>query len=163
MIRIPHSLHQAVASDLKRAHAFAFERVGFLFAAQGTTPNGQVLLAKEYMSISDDLYLDMPSVGAAISGEAIRQALQRALRLGASAFHIHAHEGTGIPFPSRVDQQGYAKMIPSFSAIMPTVPHGAIILSDDNALGLTWLPGASQPTTMPIRIIGFPFGFWSSP
>jgi hypothetical protein len=52
--------------------------------------------------------------------------------------HEHAHKGK--PGPSRVDLNCWRELIPNFWHVRPELPNGGLILSDDNAMGLVWVP-----------------------
>ena len=54
------------------------------------------MLARDYRPVADDDYLPDPSVCAMMGPEAIRKALQWALRDRVTLFHIHTHGGRGI-------------------------------------------------------------------
>ena len=53
-LRIPKMLHDEMLVDLRRPHAFAFERVGFMYCKQSSLRNGRLLLAYKYRPIEDE-------------------------------------------------------------------------------------------------------------
>ena len=91
MIRITAGLHQQIIADLRRPHAFAAERVGFVFAAKGTGQAQRLVLCKRYAPVADEHYVDMRDVGAAINSEGLRVARQESLETQDGIFHAHMH------------------------------------------------------------------------
>jgi hypothetical protein len=143
-----HLLHQ-VRADLRRRHAFAAERVGFLFAGVAWSESGIVLLCRDYMPVADEDYVDDPRVGAMMGESAIRKALQHAMQTRSAALHVHEHGHRGRPGFSGIDIRENAKFVPDFFKVAPFVPHGALVLSQDSAAGQFWerRSGAASPIT----------------
>lgn len=151
-IKITASLLSGIHQDLGRQHAFAHERVGFLTCGIiGDRASGLTLLAREYRPVADEDYLRDHSVGAMIGPDAMRKGLQMAYRARSALFHIHSHGGRGVPQFSSVDTRESQKFVPSFFNVVPQMPHGAIVLSGNSALGLLWL----APDRAPVAIAGF--------
>jgi hypothetical protein len=156
-----------VRRDLHRPHRFAAERVGFLVCRAGRlVDGGLVILAAGYDPVSDEHYVDDPSVGAMMGPAAIRKALERAYNGGAedlSLFHVHMHGHCGRTGFSEVDDRESRRFVPDFFNVAPAMPHGAIVLSLDQAVGLCW-PG---PGAMPVPIdrfasVGAPLQIWGT-
>lgn len=145
IFRAPSPLLHAVRNDLHRAHPFAAERVGFLSCRTAATDDGLLVIAASYHPVADEDYIDDLSVGAMMGPAAIRKALQISLTSGASMFHIHMHEHRGLPRFSPTDLRENAKFVPDFFNVSPRVPHGAIVLSYDEMIGLCWLSKQSRP------------------
>ena len=160
MIRLTHALHQQMMVDLQRPHPFALERVGFLFGALGTGESGQFVLAKRYSPVADEHYVDAPDVGAMINDQAIRAAREQSLCSGDGVFHVHLHHSRGVPRFSRIDLDGYRVMVPAFRPMAAKAPHGALLLSLDNATGLVIWPSEEAMRPSPVRLVGFPMGVW---
>ena len=137
--RISRSLLETIRRDLRRPHAFAFERVGFISAGLSGAGNDVLVLAQEYRAVRDEDYLPDQSVGAMIGPEAIRVALQWALGTGLGVFHVHKHEGRGVPRFSGVDLRENQRFVPDFFKVAPQSIHGAILLSDTAACGQVWI------------------------
>lgn len=143
---------QKIRADLKRPHAFAAERVGFIACNVSQLPeNGLIILAKEYHSVADEDYLNDWSVGAMMGSAAIRKALQVAYSANMSMFHVHVHEHLGCPRFSRTDIRESEKFIPDFWNVQPELPHGTLLLSHNSAIGLCWIP--DKPSIVPITDI----------
>lgn len=165
MFRARSDLLETVRGDLERPHAFAAERVGFLLCRAGRlTGDGLLVLAASYDPVADEDYIDDPSVGALMGPAAIRKALQRAYNgSGAdiSIFHVHMHDHRGLPGFSRVDLTESMKFVPDFFNAAGSMPHGAIVLSRDRAVGLCWRRRGEKP--MPIDrfvSVGAPVEMW---
>jgi hypothetical protein len=102
-------------------------------------------------------------VGARFSSGALRSALEIAISKEVGIFHVHLHDHPGIPRPSSVDRREWAKFIPCFWNVQPTLPHGALILSSDRIVGWCWYPGRPQPIAMSrFTVVGSRLIFWEA-
>ena len=144
------SLLAAIRADLRRPHAFAHERVGFISAGLAAAHDDLIILAREYRPVRDDEYLPDPSVGAMISAEAIRSARQWAMNERVAIFHVHTHGGRGVPGFSVVDIRENARFVPNFVSVAPHAVHGAVVLSDTAAFGQVWLDRKSPQPSSPV-------------
>jgi hypothetical protein len=152
-LRITQELISTIRSDLRRPHPFAAERVGF---AVGVTENAgaahRLILLNAYTPVSEDHYLDDPSVGARISGAAIRNSMQLAMTENRCVFHVHMHDHRGRPSFSRVDLRDTPRIVQSLCAAQPLQAHGALLLSSDTVTAAVWLPG-SDTASFPGKVI----------
>lgn len=139
MLKTTSRFLDAVRRDLRRPHAFAGERVGFITTKVARAKERLVLFAQHYHPVADRDYLDDPSVGAMMSADAIRKALDLALLQPLSVFHIHLHDHKGRTGFSTVDRREQLKYVPDFFKVRPTLPHGALVLSADSVHGRAWL------------------------
>jgi hypothetical protein len=159
--KIMSALLSTVRVDLRRPHAFAHERVGFIACGLAAARDELLILARQYQHVRDDEYLPDPSVGAMMSADAIRRARQWAMDEGAAIFHVHTHGGRGIPGFSGVDTRENAKFVPNFCSVAPQCVHGAIVLSDTAAFGQVWLDRKSpQPFIAAFSEVGMPIRNW---
>ncbi|MDB5388768.1 MAG: hypothetical protein JWM11_4414 [Planctomycetaceae bacterium] len=159
--KITERLRTLIQDDLRRPHRFAAERVGFIACRCGEDSTGLVVVAHDYLPVADEHYLRDNTVGAMMSADAIRGALQHSLTNKVSIFHVHDHGGMGIPGPSRTDTREWANFVPNFWNIQPELPHGALILSDDSALGYCWIPRGDQPVLIDrFTIVGSRLRWW---
>lgn len=156
--KIVRDLLEEVRLDLERPHEFAAERVGFLSCRAGNLPDGgMILLAHSYHPVSDEDYLDDPSVGAMMGPGAIRKAMEYAYNNPVGMFHVHMHDHGGVPAFSRIDRSESRKFVPDFWHVRPKMPHGAIVLSRDSAVGRCWIPGSSRTVAIDkITVVGAP-------
>jgi hypothetical protein len=167
IFRATNDLFTVVRRDLHRPHPFAAERVGFLVCRAGRVAgDGLVILAAGYDAVGDEDYLDDPRVGAMMGPAAIRKALQRAYNAGAedcSVFHVHMHAHLGPTGFSEVDDRECRKFVPDFFNVAPEMPHGAIVLSLDQAVGLCWT--TPEAVLVPINrftSVGAPLRVWGN-
>src|SRR3546814_878217 len=146
-MRISDWSSDVCSSDLlRRRHAFAYERVGWISAGVSRIGDGSLfLLAQDYHPVEDADYIDDPSVGAMMGSKAIRKALQRSYQSRTAALHVHMHEHRGRPGFSGTDIRENAKFVPDFFNVAAHVPHGAIVLSADNIAGDLWLARGQGP------------------
>jgi len=159
--KITGALLTTIRIDLRRPHAFAHERVGFIAAGLAASHDELLILAREYRPVRDDEYLQDPSVGAMMSAGAIRRARQWAMDDRVAVFHVHTHGGRGIPGFSGVDVRENAKFVPNFVSVAPHAVHGAIVLSDTAAFGQVWLDrDASQTFVNRFTETGMPIRTW---
>jgi hypothetical protein len=146
IFRITEELVRSVMEDLRRRHAFALERVGFLLCRPSDLPGkGLAIFAGEFHSVADEDYLDDHTAGAVMGPDAIRKALQVSYNMNASMFHVHIHEHKGKPSFSGIDKRETSLFVPDFWHVQPALPHGAIVLSKDSAFGKCWIPDADSP------------------
>ena len=159
--RIGRALLQEVREDLDRPHAFAFERVGFLFCRFGSLPmGGLVVLGREYSTVADEDYINDDRFGAVVGAGAFRSALERTLTDALGIFHVHMHSHRGTPFPSPIDLRETAKFVPDFFHVQGAVPHGALIVSRDEISGRVWLGEDAKPIEITATtVIGSPLLF----
>lgn len=161
--KITRTLLQTIRQDLARAHPFAFERVGFISAGLSSSADDLWVLARNYRPVADDDYLEDHSVGAMMGPEAIRKALQWSMKEGVAMFHVHTHCGRGQPGFSGTDLREQAKFVPNFFQMTPKCPHGALVLSNNQAYGHIWLNGDKPCTVIHAFVeVGSPLSKWSA-
>lgn len=154
-------LLQGIREDLERPHAFAYERVGFVAAGVSLGAGELLVLARNYRPVADEDYLHDPSVGAMMGPEAIRKALQWSMTERVAIFHVHTHRGRGLPGFSGVDLREQAKFMPNFFQVAPQCPHGALVLSDDRAVGHIWLDANKPAEAITCFVeVGVPLTIW---
>jgi len=155
--KITRRLVAGVQADLRRPHAFAAERVGWLRCRVTDSPAGSLLvLAHDYFPVEDSDYVEDWSVGARMGSAAIRKALQLAYDTKTALFHVHLHDHRGRTWLSPVDSREAAKFVPDFWHVRPEMPHGTLVLSRDSAAGRCWLPGGQVVEIGEIIIVGAP-------
>lgn len=158
LFRATDDLMSRIRSDLSRRHPFAYERVGFLTVRAAQGHDHLVLLADEYYPVADEDYIPDPRVGAMISQEALRKALELALLKPVGVFHIHMHD---LPAHRRlwfsdIDLREQLKFVPDFFKIRRTMPHGAIVLSPYSAAGRVWFDPSRVVSITEFQQIGVP-------
>lgn len=162
LVRLRRGLFEEVTMDLRRPHAFAYERVGFLYGPIARLSEARILiLPARYEPVPDDEYVDDHRVGACINRSALHRALQRVLATGDCCLHVHMHAHRGVPGPSPVDRDMLRNFAPSLQAVGATALHGGLILSEDRATALLWSPEHERLEGGRVNIIGTPT--WISP
>lgn len=160
--KISGGLLAQIRADLVRPHTFAHERVGFISAGVSSVGKNIAVFARNYRPVADENYLDDKSVGAMMSREAIREALEWSMRAGHAMFHVHTHGGDGLPSFSGVDLRENRKFIPDFFKVMSRYPHGALVLSDTVASGQIWLGRTKEPVAIDeFVVVGSSLQKWS--
>lgn len=157
-IKIPKQIHLQMLDDLNRPHPFAFERVGFLYTTSILLKdNTVIILAKDYIAVDDENYIEDKNVGAKINSTAIRIAMQKMLDNNEGCFHVHLHSHKGIPYPSYTDNKGLPNIAKSFSNISKFQANGYVILSE-NSFNISILYADEELFFKPelISIIGYP-------
>lgn len=140
-IRLPRHLLKEVMADLRRPHAHASERIGFLYGRL----THSIIIMTRYVPVPDEQYVVDFTVGARINGDAIRAAMQGVLDYGDGVFHTHLHEWPGKPSFSLTDDDELPNLIPAFRAVGPTQATGLFLLSPDSAIADVWFPDAPGP------------------
>jgi hypothetical protein len=156
ILRATGSFLAGVRRDLSRRHAFAHERVGFVGVRAAAAGERLVLIADTYHPVADGEYLDDKTVGAVINQEAMRKALEIALLRGTGMFHIHMHTFPSRLWFSKIDLDEQRKFVPDFFKVRPEMPHGAVVLSPENATGRVWLSPKSVVPLAEIHVVGSP-------
>jgi len=163
-VKITADLHARAVADLRRRHAFAYERVGFFLAKIGNRGGKhlQVFLT-DYIPVPDECYLEDSGVGARIDSAAIRMAMQRVLDTGNGVFHVHLHDWNGKPGFSWTDRCEIPPIVESCRRLAVTAAHGMLVLSNDKADCLVWKPSNSEPVVPDrISVVGHPLRFLES-
>lgn len=158
-LKIPHPVYEQVLMDLKRPHAHAYERVGFLYSTSKLLDSGTRLITfTEYHPVHDDNYIEDNTVGAKINSTAIRESMQRIHDKKSGCFHVHLHDHPGVPSPSETDQKGgIPKVIESFANVNTEQAHGILIFSEDSFYAAVKVNGQVKfITPEQISVIGYP-------
>ncbi|WP_244103922.1 hypothetical protein [Burkholderia ambifaria] len=156
-ITIREELLKQIHEDLHRRHPFAAERVGFITCRSSRISDAWQLTAMHYEAVADSEYIDDPTVGASVSGAAFRRLMMRAHAEPLSVFHVHRHDHRGTPNFSSVDRRENARFVPDFLIVRPELPHGAVVLSYDDARAHVWDPLESErPIAAQLCISGVP-------
>lgn len=157
-LRIPKKLQDEVKRDLARRHPFAYERIGFLYTRRTVSrSNGKIIvLGIAYEPVSDEDYVDDPTVGARINSSSIRKVMQRVLTNGEGVFHVHMHEHPGKPGLSRTDRDEIRPLMQSIRNASPENVHGLLLFSNDSAYAEALAPKSTMfQSVAKIAIVGF--------
>ena len=119
----------------------------------GTEASGPVLAARDVTFVPDDGYLIREVDQIRIDPVAINRSIRPARDRGMSIITVHSHPGAREAWFSHADDRGDARLLPSFAAQVPDVPHGAMVLAGSGAaVGRLLIDGTLQP--LPLRIVG---------
>lgn len=155
-VRMQRSFFEMVIHDLSRPHAFAAERVGFVFAEHAAAGSGHCLLFPvNYHCVKDDAYIPDEDVGVLFGTTAIRDALQESRTTGTSCLQVHLHDHRGHAHFSTVDVTTIDQLAVSFAAVAPNGFHGGLVLSRNSVTARIW--AADSLTVARVAIVGFPF------
>ena len=154
-MRIPQGIYWQIHTDLDRQHDFAYERVGFMACgATRLSDGGILLLAESYYPVADGAYLPSDDVRPMIGPDSNTAALHLAYTRNISMFHVHRHEMVGVPRFSRVDLKTNDRLIPDFFKVRATMPHGAIVFSQDAMYGVCWLTATERSPISECVVVG---------
>lgn len=156
--KIPKQIYDLMQEDLRREHLFAYERVGFLFTTSKLINGDTILvLAKDYLPVEDDDYIEDNTVGAKINSSAIRKAMQRLLDKKEGCFHVHLHDHKGTPSPSLTDKKGLSGVVDSFCNVSSKQTNGYLILSESSFYVSAKLGHKIDfDLTQQISVVGYP-------
>jgi hypothetical protein len=157
-LRMHRTIYETMMRDLRSAHQFASERVGFLSLRFDELSCGdKLVLFNDYSRVRDEQYLLDPTVGARINAAAIREAMQRVLDSGDGACHVHLHRDNWPIGFSPSDRRRYDGLIPALRAVRPEAIHGALVLNSTKLCGLMWPPDSRTAVSAnAMTIVGFP-------
>lgn len=157
VVRFTRQAFEDIVLDLCRAHPFAVERVGFMYARYSLMgPDVALVFPVAYRAVLDEHYIEDDRVGACIGTEAIRSAHQHALSTGLGCLHVHMHGGSTRPWVSGVDLDTLRGLAPSLRRMARGAPHGGVVLSRTSASALLWLPSRDDAVEADVSIVGYP-------
>jgi hypothetical protein len=161
ILRVTAELRRQVLEDLKRPHAHAWERVGFLYTrSKWLDDRTLVIIATAYEPVADAHYLKDDTVGAKIGADAIRNAMQKIVSNKTGCFHVHLHGHSGKPTPSGTDTGSLPGVVQSLANIAGEQVTGYIVLSLDAFFTAIHLPGRKGlHKADQVSVVGFPMEF----
>jgi molybdopterin/thiamine biosynthesis adenylyltransferase len=159
-IKITAALYELLLEDLRREHAFAYERVGFLYTTHKVINGHTYIWINSYQPVADDHYIEDATVGARFGSEAIRGAMETALGNRFGSLYVHLHDHKGMPFPSQTDKEGIPGIVQSIINAAPKETHGYLILSKNAFFLRVRMPGSKlYIETADISVVGKPMLF----
>jgi hypothetical protein len=121
--------------DLSRPSPLAFERVAVFHARFASQYEQGIVVLTGYSPCPDDAY--MPGEQAAnFDSRWLMEESQRAAMQNAGIFLTHAHDHRGKPWFSISDSKTNTTLVYPISRIDPSLPSGALLLSQDSAVAL---------------------------
>jgi hypothetical protein len=156
LLRVSADQLKLCRENLARRHAYAYERVGFLITKTAWASAGPIVIPYDYVPVPDDQYVKDSSVGARISQEAVRNALNHALLRRAGVFHVHQHHfGPDLWF-SKTDLDDQNRMIPDFFTVSKDQIHGSLVIGPNSVTGRPWADSCTPSVFTKISVIGSP-------
>jgi len=156
IVRLCRNLLDEIHSDLRRRHAHALERVGFLYGRLARAGSLAIVVPFDYVPVPDEQYLLNSTVGAMIDADALFDAHQRTRSTGQCCLLVHSHGGSGGTWFSRTDVSTLKRIGPSLQRMAKNAAHGGLVLTSRTGACLVWLPDEKKPTRSAVSIVGFP-------
>ncbi len=154
IFRAQASFIKRVRADLRRPHAFAAERVGFITMRAAASGSALLLLPQDYHPVADADYVRDSSVGAMLGQEALRKALEIALLNKVGIIHVHMHDWPGHLWFSKTDLREQLKFMPDFFKVRRKMAHAAVVLGPAAAAGRVWLAPDKIERVTEFNLIG---------
>ena len=145
------------AADLQELRRFfsdqaPLETAAFVLARPAQTPQGSWrLIVSEVIQVDAANYDRRTPVAIDLPPAVIAEVLARARREQLSVILAHSHPGTLGVQPSKQDLDGEARLRPTLHRRVPGVPHGRLILSENDAHAALFLADGSTPL---LKVIG---------
>lgn len=155
-IKIPRELLSDALDDLERPHDFAAERLGFFSFRQSLDRDVPLLLCSEYHSIPDDQYVEDPTCGGRIGGQAIQAAMGRSFRTGSGQLWVHTHGRHGYPGASGTDRREGPRVVQSCANAQPKTLHAWAVISEDGICGQVRTTDGTLHDFCDLSVIGWP-------
>lgn len=115
---------------------------------------GEVLLARRLIAVPETGYQIREVDQLRIDPVAINRLVRQARDDGLSILTVHTHPGTSRPWFSAADDDGDARLVPSFFAQTPG-PHGSIVIAGDSGApaARVWR-GSGAKSEIGVHIVG---------
>jgi molybdopterin/thiamine biosynthesis adenylyltransferase len=151
MLRIEESMWQSLIDHLSARTDV--ETAALILAAPHETGGGDHLVAREVKLIPEDGYrirrIDQLSIDPIAINRLVRTARERRL----SILTVHSHPMAREAWFSRADDLGDARILPSFAAQVPGVPHGALVVAGSCTVAArVAMDGRLEPLV--VRVVG---------
>ena len=131
-IRIPQNLAAQLLSHLSEYGIR--EPVAFGYVTHASTLARKLILVREIVIPPESAYLPSTGHGARWSGQYTIQLLNEAHDRSCGIFIFHRHGGNPVRMSSD-DLKSASELLPRFQIIIPSRPHGSIVLGDECSAG----------------------------
>lgn len=121
------------------------ESVTFAFARHAKTPRHELVLIDDIVIPPVRAFLPSMGHGARWKGSYMIELLNQAAARECGLFIFHFHGASPVRM-SGDDLTSGGELLPKFQLIIPTRPHGSIVLGEDSVAGLILMPGRETPT-----------------
>lgn len=130
------------------------EPVAFAFARHAGAPRRDLVLINEIVIPPTSAFLSSRGHGARWKGSYTIELLNEAAARECGLFIFHAHGGGPVRM-SGDDLASAHELLPKFQLVIPTRPHGSIVLGEDSAAGLILMPSEDTPAEkLTLRFFG---------
>ena len=138
---IPIQEGHGIKEELAKPFVNGCERSVLALIGLSRTSELDRVLVRGLIPIPDDAYFDTGG-GSAWSPLVTGQALSQGMQTRAGLLLIHSHPGSETPRLSLTDRESFDLLLPRCIDLLPSWPHGSVVLGDDRAVGgRIWLPG----------------------
>lgn len=120
------------------------EPVAFGFVRHATTPRNKLALVRDIVIPPPRGFLPSMGHGARWKGSYMMELLNEAAANQCGLFIFHFHGGSPVRM-SGDDLTSARELLPKFQMIIPSRPHGSIVLGEDSAAGLVLMPDQDAP------------------
>ncbi len=164
---IPRSVDLRISGalfDQVRAHVEDFSRgeeAGFLICRINRLPDRDVLLAREWIPIPDQVITRNEGSVLSWSADFNSDVLARAVELNATPVLVHSH-GTPSPRFSPDDRAKERPLFGAFSRIVDPLPTGTLLIGRGDVTASFWLNGRNDLPFRRLIIIGDTIDTWYS-
>jgi hypothetical protein len=126
-LRIPHELWEPIRRELfVRTDV---ETAALIFAkSYPLAEEDRLLVARTATVVPESAYLIRTADRLRIDPVALNRLVRPAREHGWSIITVHTHPGAAEPWFSWADDHGDARLMPSFSVQIPSVPHGSMVV-----------------------------------
>ena len=140
-LRIPVTEGKTIIDELAKPFVNGCERSALALTGVSRLGDRIVVLIRRVVTIPDDAYFPTPE-GSAWSPSVTSYALSEGMGLKAGLLLVHAHPGSTTPDLSSTDRHSFEVLLPRCLDLIPSRPHGSVVLGDDHSVGgRIWIPG----------------------
>jgi len=138
---IPIQEGQGIKEELAGPFVNGCERSVLALIGLSRTSELDRILVRMLIPIPDDAYFHAGG-GSAWSPLVTGHALSQGMQTRAGLLLIHDHPGSETPRLSLTDRESFNLLLPRCIDLLPSWPHGSVVLGDDRTIGgRIWLPG----------------------
>lgn len=141
-LRVPERLGIQIKKEAFR-HS-THEYVVFALVSHAQTRDKTLLLVKKVFTLEENEYFDSLYHGAMWRGASTIRIINEAIQDQLGIVIIHAHLFSKRVGLSRDDIQSANSLLPCYQNLIPTRPHGSVVLGEDCAAGVILLPESDR-------------------
>jgi molybdopterin-synthase adenylyltransferase len=143
-IRVPYEAAKEIKQGLESINGH--ESAIFALITHAKLKNKDLILVRAVRQLNEQDYIQDPGHGAKWSGKAMMPIINEAMagEYGILLIHSHLIDPAGL---SGDDRSSAEELLPFFQRMIPTRPHGSIVLGATTASGLILMPTAKNFNT----------------